>query len=121
MAPANRGYNANKAKGMLKSNFISKQKKEEYFDLSQNRNQLMSSEFTKEERKAIKDTEEEIKRARGFKMIFPNENMLYYEQFFEEKRKINEAVCKKLFGLSSKNHPARIVKMKKAGDFINLQ
>ena len=121
LAPPNRGFGSQKTKGMLKSNFISKQKREEYFDLSLNKNSLLSNDYSKEEKRAIRDTEEELKRCRGFKMIFPNENMLYYEQFFEEKRKINEAVCKKLFGMSSKGHPARIQRMKKAGDFIDIK
>ena len=123
LAPSNRGFGSNKGGGigMLKNNFISKQKREEYFDLSQGRNSLMGSEYTKEERKAIRDTEDELKRSRGFKMLFPNENLLYYEQFFEEKRKINGTVAKKLFGMSSKGHPARVQRLKKAGDFINIK
>mmetsp|Transcript_17150 Transcript_17150/g.15130 ORF Transcript_17150/g.15130 Transcript_17150/m.15130 type:complete len:130 (-) Transcript_17150:19-408(-) len=110
---------------MLKNNFISKKKRREYFDLSLNRNDNMSRinfvdthEYTKEEKKAIKETEDEIKRCGGFKLIFPNENILYYEQFFEEKRKINEVLAKRLFGMASKNHPARVQRMRKAGDFI---
>lgn len=76
------------------------------------------NEYSKEERKIIKETEDEIKRCRGFKLLFPNENMLYYEQFFEEKRKINELLAKRLFGMASKGHPARVHRMRKAGDFI---
>lgn len=122
LAPQNRGFGLQRG-GMLKNNFISKQKRREYFDLSNNRNDnlnnlLDTNEYTKEEKKIIKDTEEEIKRSRGFKLIFPNENMLYYEQFFEEKRKINEVLCKRLFGMASKGHPARVQRMRKAGDFI---
>lgn len=44
--------------------------------------------------------------------------MLYYEQFFEEKRKINEVLAKALFGTSSKGYPARVQRMRKAGEFI---
>jgi hypothetical protein len=117
LAPRNRGLGFQKSKGMLKNNFISK-KQNEYFDISLNRNITDTNDYTKEEKKFIKDTEEEIKRSRGFKLIFPNENMLYYEQFFEEKRKINEVICKRLFGMASKGHPARVQKMRKAGDFI---
>ena len=51
-------------------------------------------------------------------MLFPNENMLYYEQFFEEKRKINEVLAKAIFGMSSKGNPARVQRQRKAGDFI---
>lgn len=99
VAPPYKGFGAQRSRGMLKNNFIPKQKRKEYFDSSVNRNDNLnglayndSSEYTKEEKKVIRDTEEEIKRSRGFKLIFPNENMLYYEQFFEEKRKINEVL-----------------------------
>lgn len=123
-APNNKGFGIQKS-GMLKNNFITKQKKMEYFDFSNkrgdnldNKNLTDITEYTKEERKIIKDTEDEIKRCRGFKLLFPNENMLYYEQFFEEKRKINEVLGKRLFGMASKGHPARVQRMRKAGDFI---
>ena len=82
---------------MFKNNFITKQKHRNFFDHSlTNKNSLGNisdlNDYSKEEKKFIKDTEDEIKRNRGFKMIFPNENMLYYEQFFEEKRKVNEVI-----------------------------
>ena len=86
LAPISKGLG--KSKGLLKSNFISKKKQQEFYDVgikNENLNTNDDSEYTKEERKIIKDTENEIKRWRGFKLLFPNENMLYYEQFFEEK------------------------------------
>jgi hypothetical protein len=124
LAPLNRGIGFNRSKGMFKNNFISKQKQREYFDLSLTKKRSNPfnlsdwNEYSKEEKKVIRETEEEIKRSRNFKLIFPNENMLYYEQFFEEKRKINEVICKRLFGMSSKGNPARVQRMRKAGDFI---
>lgn len=122
LVPPNKGYGPKNAKGLLKHNFISKKKQQEFFDTSLNKNENINlndgNDYSKEEKKIIKDTEEEIRRARGFKLLFPNENMLYYEQFFEEKRKINEVLAKALFGTSSKGHPARVQRMRKAGDFI---
>jgi len=124
LAPVNRGIGIlNRSKGMFKNNFITKQKHRNFFDHSlTNKNSLGNisdlNDYSKEDKKFIKDTEDEIKRNRGFKMIFPNENMLYYEQFFEEKRKVNEVIWKRLFGMASKGHPARVQRMRKAGDFI---
>ena len=38
--------------------------------------------------------------------------------FSRRNRKINEVLAKALFGFSSKGHPARVQRMRKAGDFI---
>ena len=53
--------------------------------------------FTKEERDAIKETDEEYKRRGFFKRIFPCYDFLYYKQFFEEDRPLNFLIDAKLF------------------------
>lgn len=38
--------------------------------------------------------------------------------FLRKNRKINEVLAKALYGFSSKGNPARVQRMRKAGDFI---
>jgi len=45
--------------------------------------------MTKEEKIALKETEEEFKRRGEFKRIFPTVDFPYYKQFFEEDRHLN--------------------------------
>jgi hypothetical protein len=53
-------------------------------------------EATKEEKMALKDTEDEYKRRNFFKRIFPSLDFLYYKQFFEEERPLNNFLDTKL-------------------------
>jgi hypothetical protein len=53
--------------------------------------------FTKEEREAIKETDDEYRRRGFFGRIFPCYDFLYYKQFFEEDRPLNYVVDAKLF------------------------
>ena len=53
--------------------------------------------FTKEERSAIMDTDQENKRKGFFKRIFPCYDFLYYKQFFEEDRSLNHLLDAKIF------------------------
>jgi hypothetical protein len=51
---------------------------------------------TKEEKLALKETEDEFKRRNFFKRIFPSLDFLYYKQFFEEDRPLNNFLDTKL-------------------------
>ena len=51
-----------------------------------NQNGLNATHLSKEEKSAIKESQDEFKRRGFFKRIFPNINFLYYRQFFEEER-----------------------------------
>jgi len=53
--------------------------------------------LTKEEREAIKETDEEHRRRGFFTRMFPCYDFLYYKQFFEEDRPLNYVVDAKLF------------------------
>lgn len=53
--------------------------------------------FNKEEKEAIRETDDEYKRKGFFNRIFPCIDFLYYKQFFEEDRPLNYLVDAKLF------------------------
>ena len=53
-------------------------------------------EATKEEKIALSETIQENSRKNFFKRIFPNIDYLYYKQFFEEERPLNNYVDAKL-------------------------
>jgi tubulin polyglutamylase TTLL5 len=52
--------------------------------------------MTAEERAAIKETLEEVKRCGGFERIFPSEISINYRNFFDEERKLNTLICNHL-------------------------
>jgi tubulin polyglutamylase TTLL5 len=62
-------------------------------------------EATKEEKMALKDTEDEFKRRNFFKRIFPSVDFLYYKQFFEEERPLNNFLDAKLMAQFRDNNP----------------
>lgn len=66
--------------------------------------------LSKEEREAIKDTDEELRRRGFFTRIFPCFDFIYYAQFFEEDRPLNYVVDAKLFQKKRTSHPATIRK-----------
>lgn len=62
--------------------------------------------FTKEEREAFKETDDEFKRKGFFNRIFPCHDFLYYKQFFEEDRPLNYLIDAKLFQKKRSNNAA---------------
>lgn len=58
--------------------------------------------LTAEERAALKETEDELKRCGNFDRIFPSEVSINYRNFFEEERKLNSLVCSNLGKLHRK-------------------
>ena len=54
--------------------------------------------MSKEDRQALKDTEDEFKRRGFFKRLFPSHDFLYYKQFFEEERLVNYFIDARTFG-----------------------
>jgi len=54
--------------------------------------QVQQREGTKEEKQALRDTQEEFQRRNFFKRIFPTVDYLYYRQFFQEERPLNDFV-----------------------------
>ena len=54
--------------------------------------------MSKEDRQALKDTEDEFKRRGFFKRLFPSQDFLYYKQFFEEERLVNYFIDARIFG-----------------------
>ena len=66
-------------------------------------------EPTREEKIALKETEDENKRKGLFKRIFPSRDFLYYKQFFEEERPLNHFLDSRLMAKKRENtHAARI-------------
>ena len=63
-------------------------------------------EGTKEEKLALNETIQENSRKNFFKRIFPNVDYLYYKQFFEEERPLNNFVDLKLMAKKRDQHPA---------------
>ena len=53
-------------------------------------------EPNKEEKLALNETIQENSRKNFFKRIFPNIDYLYYKQFFEEERPLNNFIDSKL-------------------------
>ena len=61
--------------------------------------------LSKEEKAAIKETDEEMKRRGFFKRIFPCLDFLYYRQFFEEERLVNYVIDAKLYAKKRNINP----------------
>lgn len=67
--------------------------------------------LSKDDRAAIKDTEDEMKRRGFFKRIFPCLDFLYYRQFFEEERLINYIIDAKLYSKKRNVNPIQLRKI----------
>ena len=67
--------------------------------------------LSKEERAAIKETDEEMKRRGFFKRIFPCLDFLYYRQFFEEERIVNYVIDAKLYARKRNINPVQLRKI----------
>ena len=66
--------------------------------------------LSKDERAAIKETEDEYRRRGFLKRIFPCYDFLYYKQFFEEDKPLNYVVDAKLFAQKRGQHSATLRK-----------
>ena len=66
--------------------------------------------LSKDERAAIKETEDEYRRRGFFNRIFPCYDFLYYKQFFEEDKPLNYVVDAKLFAQKRGQHSATLRK-----------
>mmetsp|Transcript_28588 Transcript_28588/g.50840 ORF Transcript_28588/g.50840 Transcript_28588/m.50840 type:complete len:209 (+) Transcript_28588:1077-1703(+) len=80
---------------------LASRKKKHYSDGGKPRTADQDS-MTSEERAAVKETEEELKRCGSFDRIFPSEISINYRNFFEEERKLNTLVCNHLGKLHRK-------------------
>ena len=58
---------------------------------------LQGSNLSLIQKKVITETLAEKERAGGFQLIFPNENYLYYKDFFDVEREFNREVYKHMF------------------------
>lgn len=70
-----------------------------------------SGKYTKNEKQALKDMEDEYKRKGHFRRIFPNGNYALYKPFFEEERPLNAFLDFKLsLKKMSKKQPEQYLK-----------
>ena len=73
----------------------------------------VNKEPTREERIALKETEDENKRKGLFKRIFPSRDFPYYRQFFAEERPLNVFLDSRLMAKKRDNtHAARLMNEK---------
>mmetsp|Transcript_31619 Transcript_31619/g.48359 ORF Transcript_31619/g.48359 Transcript_31619/m.48359 type:complete len:105 (+) Transcript_31619:1986-2300(+) len=72
--------------------------------------QISLQQASKEEKTALKETEDEFKRRGFFKRIFPTYDFLYYKQFFEEDRLVNYFVDSRLFAKKRNINPVQLRK-----------
>ena len=75
-------------------------------------------EATKEEKLALKETEDEFKRRNFFKRIFPSGDFLYYKRFFEEERPLNNFLDAKLMAQFRDNNPQARMQYEKMPRFL---
>ena len=76
---------------------------------------------SKEEKMALKETDDEFKRRGFFKRIFPTPDFLYYKQFFEEDRIINYFVDSRLFAKKRNINPVQLRKYQAMPSFMRKE
>ena len=77
--------------------------------------------MSKEDRQAIKDTDDEYKRRGFFKRIFPSPDFLYYKQFFEEERLVNYIIDAKIFAKKRGINPIQLRKHQALPYFLSKE
>lgn len=75
-------------------------------------------EPTKEEKTALKETDDEFKRRNFFKRIFPSIDYLYYKQFFEEDRPLNAFLDARLMAAFRDSNPQARMQYEKMPRFL---
>lgn len=66
--------------------------------------------LSKDDKAAVRETDEEFKRRGFFKRIFPCYDFQYYKQFFEEDRLINYIIDAKLYAKKRNINPLQLRK-----------
>ena len=79
---------------------------------------MIITNIQKKKRSSLEILKKNSKDEEVLKCYFQMKICYTMNNSLKKKRKINEVLAKALFGMSSKGHPARVQRMRKAGEFI---